>query len=288
MKAIETERMATSVKARLLNLSKERGEDYNLILTRYALERFLYRLSHSPYKNEFILKGAMVFQLWGASPHRATRDLDLLAEGNADSDIIVKKITTICDTAVAEDGLEFDLSALTVSEIRAEDRYGGKRVKFLGLLGSTRIFIQIDIGIGDIVTPPPIESEYPSLLDMGMPHVLAYPRATVVAEKLEAIIDLGMNNSRMKDFFDLWFIFTTFKDDLEMLGHAVQKTFIRRGQSIPHEVPIGLSDQFANDPQKQTQWKAFLKYTIGGELSLNTVIAIVQDMAMKIFAVSRN
>jgi predicted nucleotidyltransferase component of viral defense system len=284
MNATQIERMPVSVKARLLNLSKERGEDYNLILTRYALERFLYRLSHSPYKNEFILKGAMVFQLWGASPHRATRDLDLLAEGDVDSDVITKKITTICNTVVAEDGLEFDLSGFTVNDIRVEDRYGGKRVKFLGLLGSTRIPIQIDIGIGDAVTPSPIESQYPTLLNMDLPHVLAYPRETVVAEKLEAIIDLGMNNSRMKDFFDLWFIFTTFQDDLNMLAQAVQKTFARRGQLIPQDVPIGLSDQFANDPQKQAQWKAFLKYTIGGEVSLDTVINIIRDIAMKIFA----
>jgi len=287
MNTTATERMAASVNARLLNLVKERDEDHGLVLTRYALERFLYRLSCSAYKNEFILKGAMLFQLWEQNPHRATRDLDLLAEGDIGSDAIHKKVVAICNTVVAEDGLYFDLTGLSIKEIREEARYGGKRVRFVARLGSARIPIQIDIGTGDAVTPAPTDIAYPTLLGMAMPQVLAYPRETVVAEKLEAIIELGMDNSRMKDFFDLWFIFTTFKDDPDVLALAVKHTFARREQPIPLEVPVGLSDAFINDPRKQTQWKAFLERAVGGKLSLDTVVAIIRDAAMRIFAVAR-
>ncbi len=287
MNTTATERMAASVNARLLNLVKERDEDHGLVLTRYALERFLYRLSCSAYKNEFILKGAMLFQLWEQNPHRATKDLDLLAEGDIGSNAIHKKVVAICNTVVAEDGLYFDLTGLSIKEIREEARYGGKRVRFVARLGSARIPIQIDIGTGDAVTPAPTDMAYPTLLGMAMPQVLAYPRETVVAEKLEAIIELGMDNSRMKDFFDLWFIFTTFKDDPDVLALAVKHTFARREQPIPLEVPVGLSDAFINDPRKQTQWKAFLERAVGGKLSLDTVVAIVRDAAMRIFAAAR-
>lgn len=275
--------MAVSVRQRLLNLAKIRGEDYNLVLTRYALERFLYRLSRSAHRQDFVLKGAMLFQIWSQTPHRATKDLDLLASGDVNPDAIKAKLLEICAINVEPDGLSFDTEKLTVMDIREDNRYGGVRAKFQAILGSAKIAIQIDFGVGDAVTPAPSEIEYPTLLDMTHPHVFAYPRETVVAEKLEAIIDLGMDNSRMKDYFDIWFIATTYNDDAQILALAIKRTFERRQQVLPIEIPIGLSDEFANDAGKQRQWQAFITRISGASLSLEEVVQTVRALAMPLF-----
>lgn len=288
MSADAKSRAAASIRQRLLNLSRERGEDFNLVLTRYALERFLYRLSQSKHKGELILKGAMLFQLWSETPHRATRDMDFLATGQTDHETIATKIVDICATDVDEDGLVFDLSNLDVAEIREDDHYGGMRARFTTFLGSAKISVQLDFGFGDAVTPAPHETDYPTLLDMKHPNVLAYPRETVVAEKLEAIVSLGMDNSRMKDFFDLWFIFTTYNDDEKLLAHAVEETFKRRRQEIPGDVPTGLTDAFAANPDKQKQWNSFIRRAIGGGPPLADVIQTVRTKAMRLFEASRD
>ena len=275
-------RTAASVRQRLLNLARTRGEVYDLILTRYAMERFLYRLSRSKYRRELILKGAMLFQIWSQTPHRATRDLDLLATGDVTKDAIAAKLSTICDEPVEEDGLIFNLAELVISDIREDDRYGGMRAKFSARLGSARIPLQVDFGLGDAVTPPPTECDYPTLLDMTSPSILAYPRETVVAEKLEAIVDLGMDNSRMKDYFDIWFIATTYTDDPETLALAVKHTFARRQQPLPKEIPVGLSDAFARDPAKRAQWQAFVDRAIGQPLVLEDVVSVLRAFAMPI------
>lgn len=287
MTADAKSRAAASVRQRLLTLSKQRGEDFNLVLTRYALERFLYRLSQSGHRGELILKGAMLFQLWSKTPHRATRDMDFLATGQTDQQTIATKITDICAAEVDEDGLVFDLSKLEVAEIREDDHYGGMRARFTAFLGSAKISVQLDFGFGDAITPEPSETDYPTLLDMKRPNVLAYPRETVVAEKLEAIVDLGLDNSRMKDFFDLWFIFTTFNDDEEVLVRAVQETFKRRRQAVPDEVPTGLSDAFAANPDKQKQWNSFITRAIEGGPALADVIHVVRTTAMRLFEAAR-
>lgn len=276
-------RASSSIRDRLLALSKERGETFDLTLSRYALERFLFRVSRSGHRDGLILKGAMLFQVWSGTPHRATRDLDLLASGEATPESIEARVRDICSVEVEEDGLLIDLDGLTVRPIREESRYGGVRAKFSARLGSARIPVQIDFGVGDAVTPAPIEAEYPTLLGMPVPVVWAYPRETVVAEKLEAIVDLGMDNSRMKDYFDLWFIATTFQDEPETLAKAVRRTFERRRRPLPQEVPIGLSDAFCEDASKQTQWRAFQGRTVGGTLSLEEVVRIVRTFAMPLF-----
>lgn len=280
------DRTAASVRQLLLNLAQTRNEDYNFVLTRYASERFLYRLSRSAHRAELILKGAMLFQLWSESPHRATKDLDLLASGDVSKEAIASKLLAICAIDVEMDGLLFDTSALIVSDISEDDRYVGVRAKFVAKLGSAKIAMQIDFGVGDAVTPAPMETKYPTLLEMPHPVIFAYPRETVVAEKLEAIVDLGMDNSRMKDYFDLWFIATTYPDDSETLALAVQRTFARRQQDLPQEVPIGLSNEFARDPAKQLQWEAFLARAIGASLSLADAVSEVRVFAMPVFAMA--
>jgi len=275
-------RTAASVRARLLNLSKNQEEAFDLTLTRYALERFLYRLSHTQHRSSLILKGAMLFQVWSPTTHRSTRDLDLLAEGDTSIASITQRIIEITSQEVEEDGLIFDTTGLVVREIREQAEYGGVRAKFEALLGTAKISIQIDFGAGDAVTPTPTEAEYPTLLDMPSPVVLMYPRETVIAEKLEAIVELGMDNSRMKDYFDLWFLSTTYQYDTELLALAVRRTFERRKQRLPIDVPVGLTDEFATNPSKQAQWTAFRTRIGGSVLTLTDVVTQVRSFTMPI------
>ena len=249
---------AASIHARLLNRAKARGEDFNLVLTRYAIERFLYRLSIVPAREAYWLKGALLFDLWFDVPHRPTRDADFLGFGSADTEALAVTIRDICGVAV-DDGMRFDSASITIEEIREDVRYGGLRVRLLGRLGNARCTVQLDVGYGDAVTPGPEEAVYPTLLDdQPPPRLRVYPRASVAAEKLEAIVSLGMANSRMKDYFDLRALAHEGVLDAQLLGDAIAATFQRRGTAVPVDVPLGLSDEFARDAAKRAQWKAFL------------------------------
>ena len=247
-----------SIHARLLNLAKARDEDFNLILTRYAIERFLYRLSLGPERETYWLKGALLFDLWFDVPHRPTRDADFLGFGPADTVALANTMREICGVAV-DDGMEFDPASITIEEIREDAHYGGLRVRLVSRLGNARCTVQLDVGYGDAVTPGPEEAIYPTLLDdQPPPRLRVYPRAAVAAEKLEAIVSLGMANSRMKDYFDLRALALEGVLDAQLLGDAIAATFQRRGTAVPANVPLGLSDEFARDAAKRAQWKAFL------------------------------
>ena len=195
---------AVSVRDRLLKLARQRGEDFQLILTRYGLERILYRLSQSEHCNQFILKGAMLFSLWSTETHRPTRDVDLLGFGESDEATLQQIFSDLCRVPVEDDGLLFLADSIRVESIRDATEYGGVRVTLLGYLADARIPVQADIGFGDVVTPEPEQIEYPTLLEYPAPSLRAYPRETVVAEKYQALVNLGIANSRMKDFYDLW------------------------------------------------------------------------------------
>lgn len=250
--------LVASIHARLLNLAKARGDDFNLVLTRYAIERFLYRLSLVPARDVYWLKGALLFDLWFDVPHRPTRDADFLGFGPADAETLASTIREICGVAV-DDGMEFDPASITIEEIREEANYGGLRVRLVSRLGKARCTVQLDVGYGDAVTPGPEEAIYPTLLDdQPAPRLRVYPRAAVAAEKLEAIVSLGMANSRMKDYFDLRALAHEGVLDAQLLGDAIAATFQRRGTAVPEKVPLGLSDEFARDAAKRAQWKAFL------------------------------
>ena len=253
--------LTASVRRRLLNRTRERGEDFNLILTRYALERLLYRLAQSQYADRFVLKGAMLFAVWADRVYRPTRDLDLLGYGDSSRQMLTKVFQEICLTDVEPDGLVFNASSVRMSEIREDQEYGGYRVQLVAYLANAQINLQIDIGFGDVVRPKAEEIDYPTLLDFPAPRVWAYPRETVVAEKLQAMVDLGIVNTRMKDFYDLWVIASQFSFYGPSLAEAIKATFVRRGTQIPSDVPIALSEAFLQDPGKTTQWKAFLRRT---------------------------
>ena len=279
--------LAASIHARLLNRAKARGEDFNLILTRYAIERFLYRLSVVPARDIYWLKGALLFDLWFDVPHRPTRDADFLGFGPADTASLMRTLREVCGVAV-NDGMRFDPASILIEEIREDDRYGGLRVRLLGKLGNARCNLQLDVGYGDAVTPGPEEAIYPTLLDdQPAPRLRVYPRASVAAEKLEAIVSLGMANSRMKDYFDLRALANEGVLDAALFGDAIVATFQRRRTELPKDVPLGLSDEFARDVAKRAQWKAFLGKNRIEAPALDEVIAEVRRFVTEPLTLAR-
>jgi predicted nucleotidyltransferase component of viral defense system len=250
--------VAASVRARLLNVAKSQGVDFNQVLVRFALERILYRMTQSPHADRFLLKGALLFTLWYDMPHRATRDADLLGFGASDQGSVTQVFRDIAAVAV-DDGIVFDPASVTVESIRKEAGYGGVRVVIAGDLARARCKTQIDVGFGDAVTPAPVDSVYPVLLaDLPAPRLRAYPTYTVIAEKLHAIALLGMTNSRLKDYFDLSVLLERETLDTGLLAQAIKATFEGRGMAVPGALPVGLTDEFSQDASRQALWLAFL------------------------------
>lgn len=254
--------MPASVFQRLRNLARERGEDVNALLAQYAVERLLYRISRSSQSDRFVLKGAMLFRAWTGSLHRPTQDVDLLGYGDPEPDRIAETFAAILREVTDEsDGLVFDDAEVRAEEIRGAQEYGGVRVRVPAKLGNARVVVQIDVGFGDAITPEATEREYPPLLGHDAPRIRTYPPETAVAEKVEAICSIGIANSRMKDYYDLIAISRRFDFDGQTLARAIAATFERRGTPVPTEQPVGLSDRFAEDKQKRTQWGAFVQRT---------------------------
>ena len=250
--------IGASVRQRLLNLREKTGEDFIALLTQFAIERFLYRLSCSPAADRFVLKGAMLFRVWSGSLHRPTKDVDLLAFGESTPAAFAAIIRQILTTAVEDDGIAFIPDSVRAEEIRENEDYGGVRITFTATLDKALIPLQVDIGFGDVITPAAEDRVYPVLMDMAAPRLRMYPVETVVAEKLQAAVKLGMINSRMKDFYDLLVIFRHYPYDDRLLTRAVAQTFTRRGTPLPREVPPGLSDEFGSDPTAKRLWRGFL------------------------------
>ena len=251
--------LAASIHQRLLNLSKARSLDFNLLLARFAIERFLYRLAQSPYADVFVLKGAMLLQVWLADTSRPTRDLDLLGFGDVSAERLHTIFGAVCEQPAAADGCQFHADSVTLAAIRAEDEYGGQRLTLNGHLGNARLRIQVDVGIGDRVTPPAEWIEYPTLLDFPRPRLRAYRAETTIAEKLHAMVVLDLQNSRMKDFFDIWRLAQAHSFTGRLLAAAVQDTFDCRRTAIPADLPTALTPAFAQNAAKARQWQAFLK-----------------------------
>ncbi|SFP34350.1 nucleotidyl transferase AbiEii/AbiGii toxin family protein [Variovorax sp. 770b2] len=269
--------VAASIRARLKQKADATRQDFNLTLTHYGLERLLYRLSLSRHAGSFLLKGALLFSLWYEVPHRATRDMDLLGFGPDDVDSVVTAFREISAIQV-EDGMAFDLSTIKGTEIRKEAGYGGVRVDLRAVLDGARISLQIDVGFGDVVTPAPVSVSYPVLLsDLPAPALRAYPKYTVVAEKFHALCVLGMTNSRMKDYFDLWILLREDELDGAELRRAIEATFARRKTPLPTSLPIGLGSSFAEDAGKQKQWTAFLKKNQLAPLPLQEIVHFLSD-----------
>ncbi|MBI2605041.1 MAG: nucleotidyl transferase AbiEii/AbiGii toxin family protein [Deltaproteobacteria bacterium] len=250
--------LAASIHRRLLNGARERGEDAQFILQRYAAERFLYRLGNSSYREQFVLKGAMLFALWGGSVYRPTRDLDFTGYGSDDVEAVRQRFRDICTLAAEDDGISFDTSTLTIEPIRDEAEYSGFRVVFDARLGTARIRMQVDVGFGNAIEPAAQEADYPTLLDAPAPRIRAYPHEAVVAEKLHAMVVLAERNSRLKDFYDLHVLARQFPFDGERLARAITATFQRRRTGIAATIPAALAPRFYADEARAGQWRAYL------------------------------
>lgn len=250
--------VAASVHARLLTRSRESGENFQFLLQRYSAERFLYRLGRSPHREHFVLKGAMLFALWGGSIYRPTRDLDFTRYGSSEAATILSAMREVCTIAVEDDGLVFNAETLSAEPIRDDAEYDGLRVRFQAMLGPARIPMQIDIGFGNAIEPPASDVDYPTLLDTPTPHIRAYPYEAVVAEKFHTMVVLGERNSRYKDFYDLYVMARQFPFDGIKLADSIAATFKRRRTTINSALPIALTPRFYEDSARAGQWRAYL------------------------------
>jgi hypothetical protein len=250
--------IAASVRHRLLNKARETGRPFNELLQYFAMERFLYRLSRSPHTDNFVLKGALMLTVWKAPLSRPTIDIDLLGRTDNTIQAIAAVTKDICLQEVEPDGIAFDVNSIEGVQITEDADYEGIRVRFRGSLDTARFVMQLDIGFGDVVVPSPELMDYPTILDLPGPQLRGYSRESTIAEKFETMVKLGILNSRMKDFFDIWLMLRQFDFEYQRLAAAITKTFSTRGTSIQPE-PIALTNSFAEDTAKAAQWRGFIR-----------------------------
>ena len=252
---------AASAYAKLKNIADRKKWNFMHLLIRYGIERFFYRLSVSPYADQFVLKGGNLFVIWQKGDNsRPTIDSDMLCFGNTDPEHLRKVFTEAAlSDASPEDGMRYDEKSIEISSIREETEYGETRILLYGYLGTARIRLQFDIGVGDAITPSPELTDFPVLLNGPVPRLKAYPMATTIAEKSEVMVSRGIINSRLKDFYDLWLLSELFDHDYETLRLAIKNTFARRHVSLPESIPDAWTPEFAASPLKTAQWAAFLR-----------------------------
>jgi hypothetical protein len=266
---------------------RETGEEYQVLLTRFALERLLYRLTQLPEGDDFVLKGAFTFLIWEGSLGRQTRDVDLLGTGPPEAERLRGILLRACQADVVGDGVEFDTDTLEVDPIREGAEYEGLRARLYAHIGSARLRLQVDVGFGDALVPEPERQAFPGLLDFPEPEVRAYRPETVVAEKLHGMVRYGRANTRMKDFYDVWRISKRFEIEGNALSAAVRATFRRRETPLPEETPIALTEEFAEEPGKVQQWKAFLRQVGREEADLPGVISRLQKFLRPVLRAAR-
>ena len=280
--------LSASVHQRLITLARSTGDDANVILSRYATERLLYRLAQSPHVNQFVLKGAVMFLVWTKNMYRPTMDLDLLGFGEDSAERLEQVFRDCCHLRPEPDGLVFDASSVAATLIREGQEYQGKRVTLLSFLGKARIPVQVDIGFGDVISPRPDHIIFPTLLDFPAPEIRATTRETVVAEKFHAMAVLGIANSRMKDFADIWTLAQYFSFDGRILAEAIAATFLRRKTPLPSETPLALTTEFADDRQKQVQWNAFQRKGRLSPMPLADVIVSLELFLLPVLTQARS
>lgn len=279
-----TKNMAASVRQRLLNLSRKTGERFQNLLTRYGIERLVYRLTRSRHSDDFILKGANLFYVWTGQLHRPTRDLDLLRFGDPEPSAVAEVFADVCQTDVIDDGIEYNVDSITADFIREYEVYAGVRVKLTADLAGAVIHLQVDVGIGDEVYPDANEVEFPTLLDLPTPSIRAYQFETAIAEKLEAMVKLGMSNSRMKDFYDIYVLARDFEFDGQILQTAIWRTFEKRETPFHEGVPVAWTDEFADDDAKEKQWQAFLRKSQVDALTFGGVVLKMRSFLEPVWA----
>ncbi len=269
--------LSASVHQLLLNKARKTNRPFNELLQYFAMERFLYRLSKSSYAAKFILKGALMFTAWELEPYRPTMDIDLLGKTTNDVEVLAGIVKELCSQPVEPDGLVFNPNTVKGTSIAEDANYQGVRIRFRANLGRARVIQQLDIGFGDVVAPGPQPIDYPTLLDFPAPKLRGYSKESTVAEKFESLVTLGILNSRMKDYFDIWTLSRQFDFNGQTLRDAIAKTFSNRGTTIVPE-PVGLTATFANDPSKKAQWRGFIR---------RSRLEASPDLAELVLAVSR-
>lgn len=281
--------MAASVRQQLLNRARAQEEDFQVLLNRYVVERFLYRLSRSNQRDRFVVKGAMLFVLWEGDLHRTTRDLDLLGFGANSVPELEQAVRQILQTDVEEDGVGFASETVRGERMGELREYEGVRLTADARVGAARIRLKMDVGFGDAITPGAQEAKFPTLLNTSAPVLWVYPKETVIAEKVQAMVALGMLNSRMKDFLDLWHLARHDEFDGATVADAVRATFARRRTSVPEATPMALTAEFAGDDGKRTQWQAFVRRgKLREEVSLDEVITLLRLFLLPILQSARS
>jgi hypothetical protein len=250
--------IAASVHQLLLNKAKESSRPFNELLQYFAVERFIYRLSNSPHADQFILKGALMFSVWCGPASRPTMDIDLLGKIDNQLGTIIAAMKDACLTDVEPDGMFFNADTVDAVRITEDAEYEGVRVRVRGSLGKARVSIQIDIGFGDVIIPNADSVPYPVILDFPTPDLKGYTMESTIAEKFQAMIKLGVLNSRMKDFYDIWLLSRTFDFKGELLGEAIEKTFEKRNTPVNLEAAL-FDSSFGVDKEKDVQWRGFIR-----------------------------
>jgi len=282
VRVVELKNVSASIQARLKNRARDTGEELQTLLTRFALERLLYRLSVSKHRESFVLKGAFLFLAWEESVERPTKDLDLLAAGEPDIKWLEQIFKELCELEVESDGMVFPPGTVSGQMIREQAAYDGIRVNLEAHLGRARVRLQIDIGFGDAVVPDPMDIDFPVLLDLPIPRLKGYRPETVVAEKCEAMVTLGLANSRLKDFYDLWRLASIFDFEGAILSLAIRAVFQRRQTAIPEGIPAGLTDAYSD--QWGAQWLGVMsRFGIYDPPSLMEAIDLLRRFLLPVF-----
>lgn len=258
MTNLNVKNISASVKGRLFNLAQKQKRPFQELLQYYCMERFLFRLSESVYKDRFILKGALLFKVWDIADSRATLDIDTLARTSNSLESIISIVKELCEKSPStQDGIVFPSTSVSGEVMQLQREYEGVRIRFKAQIDSTRIPMQIDIGFGDIVTPSPDDVEYPTLLDFPAPKLKAYPPQTVIAEKIHTMVEKGDSNSRIKDYYDVWLLFRQTGISLPGLKLALLRTFKTRGIDFDLDLAISAIRQYAKHSQTQILWEQF-------------------------------
>lgn len=279
--SIEKKNLSESIYSRLKNIALAKNRPTQEILRYYAMERFLYRLSISQYKRSFFLKGGLMLMVWDPATHRATVDIDLLAKANNSLENISRILKEICAHSVLQDGIEFNSTDLILTESQVETEYTGLSARFSAHLHTAKLPLRIDIGFSDKIFPKPANVDYPTLLDFPSPMLQGYTPETMIAEKLDAVVKLGLANSRMKDFYDIWTIVNQFQIKPEKIAPVIRKVFKNR-KTIVREIPKAFSEIFYSTSKTRERWDSFLQGIGHDSIPLEKVIFEIRDFFLPI------
>jgi predicted nucleotidyltransferase component of viral defense system len=285
----EKKNLAESVLHRLKNQAKSTHRRTDELLRYYAIERFLYRLSLSQHSDKFFLKGGLMLKAWAISNHRATLDIDLLGKTKNSIQNLKKIINDISKREVVADGIHYETTSLKLTEMQVNGEYHGLRALFNANMHSAKIPMQLDIGFSDVIFPEPMIIAYPTILEFPPPKLRGYTPESVIAEKFEAMMKLGLVNTRMKDFFDIWILSQQLLLNGESLQNAIQTTFDKR-QTLLNALPDSMSEIFYANPVHQMRWKQFLQNIENEEkdIELSIVIGEIKEFLQPIVLTSMN